>query len=170
MISCVDVTYRDSHAIAACVLFRSWTDGESAGVVVRKIGRVEDYRPGKFYLRELPCILAVLREVREPLEAVIVDGYVWLGEEGRPGLGAKLHEALGQSVTVIGVAKSRFFGTAEAVPIMRGRSSRPLYVTAAGMDAKQAAQHIRTMHGAHRIPTLLKLADQLSRGRQPCGT
>ena len=163
MISCVDVAYRDAGAVAACVLFRSWTDSENAGEVVRKIGPVADYRPGEFYLRELPCILAVLGEVREPLEAVIVDGYVWLGEEGRPGLGARLYEALGRSTAVIGVAKSRFAGATWAVPVRRGQSARPLYVTAAGMDAEKAAQSIGMMHGAYRIPTLLKLADRLSR-------
>ncbi len=163
MISCIDVAYRDAEAVAACVLFRSWTDRESAGEVVRKIGQVAGYRPGEFYLRELPCILAVLREVREPLETVIVDGYVWLGEQGRPGLGARLYDALGRSVAVIGVAKSPFHGTAGAITILRGSSSRPLFVTAAGMDAEQAAISIRMMHGTHRIPTLLKLADRLAR-------
>ncbi len=29
MIACVDVDYRDSAAVAACVLFRDWTDASS---------------------------------------------------------------------------------------------------------------------------------------------
>lgn len=164
MIACVDAAYRDSEAVAACVLLHSWTDGVSAGEIVRTVAPVEDYRPGEFYLRELPCILALLRQVREPPHAVVVDGYVWLAE-GRPGLGARLYESLGRSTAVVGVAKSRFAGATGAVPVMRGRSARPLYVSAAGIEVEQAAHHILMMHGAHRIPTLLKLADRLSRRR-----
>ncbi len=163
MIACVDVTYRDSGAIAVCVLFHTWTDAVSAGEYVKKIDQVENYRPGEFYLRELPCILLVLEEVRAPLEAVVVDGYVWLGEERRPGLGAKLYDALGKITPVIGVAKSWFAGTTGAIAVLRGRSARPLFVTAAGMVPEKAAECIRLMHGEHRIPTLLKRADRLSR-------
>ena len=167
MIACVDVAYHDQNAVAACVLFRNWSDGEIAGELVRRIDGVADYKPGEFSLRELPCVLPVLSEVREPLETVIVDGYVWLGREGRPGLGARVFDSLGRSVAVIGVAKSRFAGAAGAIPVVRGKSIRPLYVTAAGMDIETAARHIRLMHGTHRIPTLLKLVDQLSRKANP---
>ncbi|MFL5421116.1 MAG: endonuclease V, partial [Myxococcales bacterium] len=67
-------------------------------------------------------------------------------------------------IAVVGVAKSAFRG-GEALPILRGTSRHSLFVTAVGMDAREAAQHVRAMHGAHRIPTLLKRADRLSRGR-----
>jgi len=48
--------------------------------------------------------------------------------------------------------------------VLRGDSSRPLFVTAAGMNADGAAELVRGMHGLHRLPTLLKRADQLARG------
>ena len=163
MIASVDVAYHGREASAACVLFRHWSDAHGEREIVARIGTVEEYRPGQFYRRELPCLLAVLAMVREPLEAVIVDGYVWLGGTNKPGLGAHLYEALGGTTAVIGVAKSRFAGAPGAAPILRGTSSRPLYVTTAGMDALVAARHIQSMHGAHRIPTLLKRADQVSR-------
>lgn len=162
MIACVDVAYHGDEASTACVLFREWGDGQGEREIVTKIGPVEEYQPGRFYRRELPCLLAVLGSVAEPLEAVIVDGYVWLGEDA-PGLGALLYEALGRSVAVIGVAKSRFAAATGALPVLRGGSRRPLYVTAAGMDAAAAARCIEAMHGAHRIPTLLKRVDRLSR-------
>ena len=54
-------------------------------------------------------------------------------------------------------------GVAEAV--LRGGSERPLWVTAAGMDPREACARVREMHGAHRIPTLLKRVDALCRGR-----
>ncbi len=162
MIACVDVAYCHDDAIAACVVFRSWSDVEAACELVEKIGEVHDYLSGEFYRRELPPILAVLRRVTIPLEVVVVDGYVWLAS-GKPGLGGHLYDALQKRTAVIGVAKSRFAGADLAIPILRGRSKRPLYVTAAGMSADDAAKCILAMHGGDRIPTLMKRVDFLSR-------
>src|SRR5262249_9722907 len=107
MLVCVDVDYRDDRALAAGVLFRAWTDADSALEVVHTIEQAEPYVPGQFYKRELPCLLAVLAEVTEPLDAIVIDGYVWLQDEQTPGLGGHLYEALGRKVPVIGVAKTR---------------------------------------------------------------
>jgi deoxyribonuclease V len=125
---------------------------------------VAPYEPGAFYKRELPCLLEVLGLAPGPLDAVIVDGYVWLSRDGRPGLGARLFEALGGRTAVVGVAKTSFAGADFAAPVQRGASARPLYVTAAGMDANEAADRVREMAGAHRIPELLKRVDRLCRG------
>lgn len=65
---------------------------------------------------------------------------------------------------VVGVAKTAFKGSSFAVPVLRGSATRPLYVTAAGMDPEMAAGRVRAMHGPHRVPTLLKEVDRLSRG------
>ena len=162
MKACLDVGYRTGQTIAACVLFRSWTDERCAGEIVERTGGAEAYAPGQFYRRELPALLAILKKVPEPLAAIIIDGYVWLREERAPGLGAHLYAALGNATPVIGVAKSHFHGTA-AAEVMRGKGRRPLYITAAGMSADTAVGHIRSMHGDFRIPTLLKRADWLSR-------
>ena len=164
MFACVDVDYRDREAVAACVLFRAWTDGDSAGEEVERLPQVEPYQPGQFYRRELPCLLAVLGKVPAPLAAVVVDGYVWLGDETSPGLGGHLYAALGRAVPVIGVAKTRFAGAVLARPVVRGTSRRPLWVTAAGIDPATAVRHVAGMHGPFRIPTLLKRVDQLCRG------
>ena len=161
MIVCLDVHYRDSGAIAAGLWFQSWTDSTSSAQVVLKIERVEPYQSGQFYRRELPCLLAVL-EKGPTAEVVVIDGYVWL-EGRRPGLGAHLHRGLGEKAAVIGVAKTRYPGAALARELQRGTSRSPLYVTAAGMDVGEAAQHIAEMHGPYRIPTLLKRVDQLCR-------
>ncbi len=163
MLACVDVDYRDDRALAACVLFRDWTDAAPAGEVVRLIEHVEPYVPGEFYKRELPCLLSVLAAVAEPLDAVIVDGYVWLKDEQAPGLGAHLFEALERKVPVIGVAKTRFLSALAARPVKRGDSERPLYVTAVGIDVEEATQRVQQMHGVYRLPTLLKRVDHLCR-------
>jgi deoxyribonuclease V len=163
MLACVDVDYRDDSALAACVLFRDWGDEHSAAELVRTIREVAAYVPGQFYKRELPCLLAVLADVPEPLEAVVIDGYVWLKDVRTPGLGGHLFEALKRTIPVIGVAKTRFFGADAARPVKRGESDRPLYVTAAGLAVEEAARLVQGMHGAYRLPTLLRRVDTLCR-------
>ena len=163
----VDVHYLDdSLARAAVVAARDrrlasidWT--ETAEVPVQAA-----YRPGEFFRRELPPIRAVL--ARPGLLAlIVVDGYVDLEPSGRPGLGAHVHAEYG--VPVIGVAKTPFKTATHAVQIYRGRSARPLYVTAAGMRIAEAARMVDEMAGRFRIPDALRLADRLARGLQPPG-
>jgi deoxyribonuclease V len=161
LLACVDVDYRGAGAVAAAILFLDWSSPFALEEHRVTVDEVAPYRPGAFYERELPCILAVLRRSRGPIGVVVVDGYVWLGDQ-RPGLGAHLHAALGGEIAVIGVAKSLFPG-APATPLLRGDSQRPLYVSATGVDLASAADNIRRMHGPHRLPTLLKQVDGLCR-------
>jgi len=65
----------------------------------------------------------------------VIDGYADLDPDGRPGLGAHVHAEFG--MPVIGVAKSRFRTATHAVPVQRGSSVRPLFITAAGMPAAE---------------------------------
>jgi deoxyribonuclease V len=170
MLACLDVGYTDSQAIAGCLLFPDWTAAESTRPLVVALPISAPYQPGAFYLRELPALLAVLVRVDAPLCGIIVDGYVWLGG-ARPGLGARLYDALGTRTPVVGVAKT-VWGAVEttsssdacrSIPVRRGRSEKPLFVTATGMDVADAAAHVERMHGSHRIPTLLKQVDRLVR-------
>jgi deoxyribonuclease V len=159
-IAALDVDYRDTLAVAAGVWFRGW----DASITLEEISEVTpcaaEYEPGQFFRRELPCLYSILLKAPMP-DVVIVDGYVWLGED-RQGLGAHLYRGLEKKVTVIGVAKTRFV-SANAVPVLRGKSQSPLYVTAAGMDAAEAARCVAGMHGEFRIPTMLKRVDRLTR-------
>ena len=165
MLACLDVDYRAAAgpAVSACLLFRRWSDPGPAAEHVAAVQQISPYQPGQFYLRELPCLLAVLARVSDPLQAVVVDGYVWLDDQGRRGLGAHLHEALGGEVSVVGVAKNPFRGSGLAEPVLRGRSRKPRFISAAGLDAALAADQVRQMHGAHRVPTLLRQVDRLCR-------
>jgi hypothetical protein len=56
-----------------------------------------------------------------------------LDPDGRPGLGARARDKFG--VPVIGVAQLAFRTGTHAIPALRGASTRPLHVTAAGMPA-----------------------------------
>ncbi len=50
------------------------------------------------------------------------------------------------------------------VQITRGQSSRPLYVTAAGIEIEAAAERVKAMHGSYRIPTMLRRVHLLAEG------
>jgi deoxyribonuclease V len=159
MIACIDVGYERDRAVTACVTFERWTDDRpKSEIITRSASAPLPYVPGEFYQRELPFLLAALGPL--DLEIAIIDGYVTLAD--RPGLGAHLHAALEKRVAIVGVAKHEFRG-APSIPVHRGKSARPLFVSAIGIAEGEAAEHVRSMHGAHRIPTLLKRADTLSR-------
>lgn len=157
-----DVDYRDPSAVAAGVLFSDWRDAAPADELTVHVPEVAPYEPGSFYKRELPCLQALLSAVTVPLTGVIVDGHVWLSDDGRKGLGAHLYDSMQERLPVIGVAKTAFV-EAPAVEVLRGGSARPLYVTAAGFDVAEAAALVRGMDGEHRLPTLLKRVDRLAR-------
>ena len=151
--------------MAAGVLFSTWVDSQCNRELTKQITGIEPYEPGSFYKRELPCIMALLADIDlDELTAIVVDGYVCLGQAEKPGLGRYLYEAIDQAVPVIGVAKNRFADTPEKCEILRGNSQSPLFVTAVGMPLEIAKADIAGMHGENRIPTLLKRADQLCRG------
>lgn len=165
MITALDVGYcEDRSALAAAVVFADFDASQPSASYQVRITEVADYQPGSFFRRELPCLLSVLKVVREPVRTVIIDGYVWLGD--RPGLGAHLWKELRERAVVIGVAKTPY-DSGLAQEVLRGSSKTPLYVTAQGMDSRLAAKFIREMHGTHRIPTLLREVDRLSRHLSP---
>jgi deoxyinosine 3'endonuclease (endonuclease V) len=165
MLLALDVAYFPTHGHAVALAFPAWAAAEAAAVYQTALSPVAEYEPGAFYKRELPCLLAVLAQV--PLAEVsclIVDGYVSLGPENRPGLGQHLHAALGGRIPVVGVAKTRFAGVAPQVaPVLRGESRNPLYVSSVGLPVADAARHVAAMHGPYRLPTLLKQLDDLTK-------
>jgi deoxyribonuclease V len=156
-----DVSYPPrGGAVAAAVIC---SDARYAAVVDQRTVRladVEPYRPGEFYRRELPALRVVLADI-SPLDLLIVDGYVDLDPDGRPGLGAHAHGEF--TVPVIGVAKTAFATATHAIPVHRGQATRPLYVTAAGIPLLEAADLVRAMAGPHRLPDALRLVDRLTR-------
>ncbi len=172
MLLATDVAYTESNGVttarAAGVRFDDWSAEAPVDVIIEHVADVAPYVPGAFYQRELPCLWPVVLEARDRgrLEAVVVDGFVDLGAAGedKPGLGRHLHRCLrseGLDVAVVGVAKNPYCG-ADAVPVRRGDSEVPLWVSAAGWSNDEAAQAVRRMHGPYRFPTLLRRVDQLA--------
>ena len=165
MYACVDVQYAGERAKAVCLVFESPQSEIPLAEYQAYVDNVQAYVPGQFYKRELPCILAVLSGVKERIDVLLIDSYVWLDEKQLPGLGAYLYRALQKEIGIIGVAKNRFKGASHAREVCRGESSRPLFVTSIGIALDDAVNTIEQMHGAHRIPTLLKLVDSRCRGQ-----
>jgi len=164
MVLAIDVGYDLVTAKAVGVLF-DWKDNIPKKVITEYIDNVEEYIPGKFYLRELPCILRVIEQLDlSKIEAIIVDGYVYIDNNKAPGLGAKLWETLDQMVPIIGVAKRSYYNTEKvSSPIYRGNSLSPLYISSSGIENSTAMHLIKSMHGSHRIPTILKLLDSITK-------
>ena len=160
MLLAFDAHYTDTRTRLVAASFQNWTDAAPAHLHLWESGPAAPYQPGQFYKRELPLILTALEEFDlADLTAIIVDGYVYLNDAGRVGLGGHLYHELNERVPVIGVAKS-FFRDNNAVPVLRGKSSKPLYVTALGMAAEDAAEAVRTMVGKYRMPDVLAAVDR----------
>jgi deoxyribonuclease V len=160
-IAFTDVQYRAPGAVAACVLAASWEASAPSAEWTCVLPAVAPYEPGAFFRRELPCLLEVLRPA-PALEAIVIDGYVWLDAEGARGLGAHLFEAL--RVPVIGLAKTAYRGSTFARAVPRPGSVKPLFLTSVGLEESVAAAHVARLHGVHRLPTLVKRVDALARG------
>lgn len=159
----VDVDYRPTVAVAVAIVAPTWNAPAPIETRIARIFDVEPYRPGAFFQRELPCILQVLSLVQSPFQAVVIDGYVELDASGRPGLGGYLHARLSENIVVVGVAKTAFHGSSFAIPVFRGSSQKPLFVTSRGIKKELAATLVHQMHGEHRLPTLIKQVDSLTR-------
>ncbi len=159
----LDVFYGNDTAVVACVQFRDWSDSQPSAVDLTQVEIGAEYVPGQFYLRELPCLLHALEAVAVRFEVIVIDGYVHLKPPLRKGLGAHLAESLAYPATVIGVAKSPLKVADHFMPVLRGRSRRPLFVSAIHLPTERAAALVRSMSGPFRIPTLIKMADRWCR-------
>jgi deoxyribonuclease V len=162
----VDVAYNgDTIAQAVGICFNDWLDTGPKKVIKEFVMGLEPYQPGEFYKRELPCILRVLSKITlSTIDTLIIDGYVYLDDLGKAGLGAHLYSYLRAQIPVIGVAKTSFAdNTINVREVYRGESERPLYISAIGIDVDEAARSIKNMAGKYRMPTLLNRLDQLTR-------
>jgi len=161
MIIAIDVHYRAGIAKTVSIEFDNWSAIKPSQTHIIEIPETAEYVPGQFYKRELPCILEVLKlSDLTKVTLIIVDGYVFLDDVGKRGLGGYLFDALGGKVPIVGVAKRSFHSIDKLViPIKRGESKNPLFITCQGADLREMATKVQAMDGDFRIPTLLKILD-----------
>jgi exodeoxyribonuclease-5/deoxyribonuclease V len=165
MILAFDTYYFDYKAKTVCISFDNWKANKVSKIQSETLDNIEDYISGEFYKRELPCILSLISRIDlTNAEFIIVDGFVFLDDEQKYGLGAHLYKALTNNIPVIGVAKTNFATIKKQErKLLRGKSNRPLFITAIGIDVDEAVTKIESMDGEYRIPTLLKELDKLTK-------
>lgn len=135
------------------------------------------YVPGLLSFREAPALLAVLRRVQAPVDALLCDGQ-GLAHPRRFGLACHLGVLL--DAPAVGCAKSRLAGQgAEPAPqrgasspltldgehvgvVLRTRSGvKPLFVSPGHRcDIESAAKLVLQCGGGLRLPEPVRLADQ----------
>ncbi len=161
--ACFDVKYHDQFAIIGYVLFENHASHVAFRTGQVRHDKVEPYVSGEFYKRELPCLLTAIHQIPEVMDLIYVDGNVWLDNDNK-GLGCYLYEALNMKIPVIGISKTAFHNSEKNVyPVLRANSKKPLYISSIGMEPTLAARSVAEMHGAFRLPTMIKLADTMSR-------
>ncbi len=152
-----------AQANAAAVAFDAWDSPEATKAYLTHVAHVEKAARGELDLRELSCVMQLLREHRLEPELILIDGFVHLDVNETPGLGQHLFQALGGMTPVIGVSKTSRPSLSEQFEVMREEETRPLTVTCAGIDIGAAKARLRAMHGRKRVPTLLKLVARLAK-------
>lgn len=164
----VAVHFEDAQATsatAAAVAFDAWDAAEAARTYVSHIAHVEPAVRGTLDLRELPCVMQLLREHKLEPELILIDGFVHLDADEAPGLGQHIFHALGGSVPIVGISKKRLPGLTAQFEVMREEETQPLLVTCAGIDIGAAKARLRAMHGRKRLPTLMKLVARLTKNK-----
>ncbi len=167
MIAAFDSYYAGDVQKTVCIIFSNWESPRIEKVLTGLHKIEEAYHSGEFYKRELPGILEIMDAPDFiNVEIIIVDAFVWLDDEGTPGLGARLYEAINQTIPVIGVAKTNFATVHQNKrQVLRGKSRKPLFVSAIGLDPDQAAEWIKNLPGPFRIPDILKELDLLTKAK-----
>lgn len=164
MLLALDVHYREQIAKSVGVLFE-WEDMSPKEVIVDYVDDIAEYIPGAFYKRELPCLLKVIKQVDlKNIEAIIIDGYVYIDNDYKYGLGGFLWESLGKQIPVIGLAKTSFFSNKDTVKkIFRGDSKKPLFVSGIGCNVDDMVERTKNMKGNYRVPNVLKELDIITK-------
>lgn len=166
MIIAVDSFYKEANAKTIAITFDQWDDTNFHKYYSQDTEVSAEYISGEFYKRELPCILKILENFDlNMINFIVIDGYVFLDDFGKFGLGGHLYESLNKAIPIIGVAKTNFAANKQnKVELFRGKSKNPLYISSIGIDLLTAKENISKMFGEYRIPKLLKELDQLTKG------
>jgi deoxyribonuclease V len=151
-------------AWAAAVSFEEWDAREATRTYTSRIEQLPKPARGELDLRDLACVMQLLREHKLEPDTIVIDGAVHLDASDTPGLGRHLYDALGGRVAIIGMSTKAMPGLPAQFEVYREEEARPVFVTSVGVDLGAAKVRVRGMHGKRRVPTLMKLAGRLARG------
>lgn len=165
MILALDVHYKDDGSAKSVGILINWNDDQPKEILIEYINETDEYIPGEFYKRELPCLLKIIERVNlADLKGIVIDGYIYINNEKGFGLGGHLWQTLNKQIPIIGVAKNFYHSNAKTVQqICRGESKKPLYISSVGIDLELASNLIEQMTGEFRIPDLLKQLDVITK-------
>ena len=161
------VHYHGDGALAAAVVFDEWDAPEASRTFTSRVAHVDKPARGELDLRELPCLVQLLREHALEPDVIVIGGSVHLDAAETPGLGRTLYDALDGRSAIIGVSTRSMPDMPAQFEVFREEEAQPVIVTCVGIDLGAAKARIRTMHGKRRIPTLLKLASRIARDGPP---
>ena len=165
MILALDTYYFENKAKTVALEFSNWSDNIETARYSEVLENIEEYISGEFYKRELPCILSLISKIDvKKIEFIIIDGYVFVDDNSKLGLGGFLYEKLNKKIPIIGVAKTDFISlTKNKISLLRGKSKNPLFISSIGINLNEVTDKIKQMSGEFRIPTLLKKLDTLTK-------
>lgn len=161
----IDVSYQVNNAKVVGGFFENWNDEKLIKVSQKIVNNIKEYISGEFYKRELPCILEFLNDYDiNEIELIIIDGFVFLNDDNKQGLGCYLFESLDKRIPVIGVAKTSFHNNNKnVINLLRGNSKKPLYISSIGIELLNASDLIKNMFGNNRMPNIIKQIDTQTR-------
>ena len=131
---------------------------------IELVADVEPYRPGKFWLRELPALRAVLGGLAGMVPCwKVIDGYADLDPDGRPGLGARAHVEARRARDRRGQDQPSA-PPPHAVPVRRGTTRPPAVCHGEpGCPAPRPPASSSAWAAQYRLPDALRRADTLAR-------
>lgn len=173
----IDVFYSGEDAFSVGIVFDSLKKSDTPDFIYSCHSPIEsEYIPGQFYKRELPPIQKLLTEniglgwLKDNIDLIIVDGFYILWDN-KPGLGKHLEDWLedkGIKIEIMGVAKSKTRDcNTFASPCIRGKNgtTNPLWTN--GSDKyKNYSAVLKNMKGEYRLPDILKLLDDITKGKK----
>ncbi len=165
MVLAIDVHYKENYSAKAVGMLFDWEDIYPKKVITEYIEVINEYVPGEFYKRELPCLLKIIEKINiDELEAIIIDGHIYVDNYGKFGLGGILWETLKKQISIVGIAKTSFFSNKATVKeCFRGKSKKPLFVSVIGSDIENTVGKVKLMKGEYRMPTILKELDVITK-------
>ncbi|MGB3405820.1 MAG: deoxyribonuclease V [Microcoleaceae cyanobacterium] len=179
----VDVGFYENDTISqAAVVVLSYPDLQLQEYAVSRCQTTFPYVPGFLSFREVPVILDALSKLTRTPDLILCDGQ-GMAHPKRFGFGC--HLGVLTNIPTIGVAKSRYIGTHEELPIQKGSwkplidrgetigavvrsrtNVKPIYVSIGHkISLETAINYVLHCLTQYRLPETTRLADRIASNR-----
>jgi deoxyribonuclease V len=179
----VDVGFETGGTVTrAAVAVLGYPELELLETAIARRPTAFPYVPGLLSFRELPAVLEALARLREPPDLLLCDGQ---GFAHPRRLGIASHLGLLVDIPSIGVAKTRLYGSHDAVPDSRGAwtplraneeiigavlrtrpGTAPLYISSGHrISLETAIEYVMRCCTRYRLPETTRWAHRLASGK-----